>query len=472
MIDRVIRAGYRVADRFPGLVRGLQAVLPESIRARITDTVLQGEAVSRERNLVFRDGRYENRVAGKGLKPGCNLIGFVFGDFGIGEHLRYTARSLMAEGIPFSLLNYDRTLHPQTDDSLAGYVSSHNPYHTNIFCMNNEGVMNLHASRPEIFKDRYNIGYGFWELSNYPDEWLYPMNYLDEIWAPSRYIQEVISEKASVPAVHMPMAVDFELPGKGSRKDFGFSEEAFVFLFSLDFSSRIHRKNPGAVVAAFKRAFPGVKSNVALVIKTKLVDSVAQQVKDYETLQEWVRGDSRIHLINEVYTKDRMLDLIHCCDVYVSLHRAEGFGLGMAEAMKMGKAVIATNYSGNTDFTRGDNACLVDYTLQKVEPGELFCRGIRCGRRRMLSRRLAICGGWLRMGIIGRLLGRGRRFSWMSNIVLNGSVRGIGNGWGLLVCFRFTTEAPRPRRKTIKKLCDLCASVVSIAVSGFLCCHY
>ena len=234
MIDKVIRAGYRVADRFPVLIRGVQAVMPEVIRARIVNTVLQGEAVSGERKLVFQDGRYENRVAGKGLTAGCNIIGFVFGEFGIGEHLRYAARSCLAEGIPFSLMNYDRTLHPQTDASLADYLRSDNPYHTNIFCMNYEGIMNLHASRPEIFKDRYNIGYGFWELSDYPDEWLYPMNYLDEIWAPSRYIHEVISKKASVPVVHMPMAVDFQMPGRVRRKGFGISEDAFVFLFSLD----------------------------------------------------------------------------------------------------------------------------------------------------------------------------------------------------------------------------------------------
>ena len=371
-IDKAIRFGYQMGNRFPGLVKGLQVLLPVSIGERITLTILRGEGNSGDRKLVFRDGCYENKAAGKGLKAGCNLIGFVFGEFGIGEHLRYAARSCLAEGIPFSLVNYDKTLHPQADASLAEYISSDNPYHTNIFCMNNEGVMNLHASNPEIFKDRYNIGYGFWELSDYPDEWLYAMNFLDEIWAPSRYIQEVISEKASVPVVYMPMAVDFELSGKGSRKDFGISEGAFVFLFSLDFSSRIHRKNPGAVVEAFKRAFPGGERDVVLVIKTKLVDSVVQQVDDYAMLQEWVKGDSRIHLINEVYTKDQMLDLINCCDVYVSLHRAEGFGLGMAEAMKMGKAVIATNYSGNTDFTKSDNACLVDYTLKKVGPEKLY----------------------------------------------------------------------------------------------------
>lgn len=371
-IQKIVRYAYQVGNRFPGLIRGIQGFLPASVEERISHTVLRGGESVGERKLVFRDGRYENRVAGKGLKPGCNIIGFVFGEFGIGEHLRYTARSCLAEGIPISLFNYDRTLHSQTDFSLSEYVDTCTPHNTNIFCMNNEGVMNLHATNPEIFRTRYNIGYGFWELSDYPEEWLYAMNFLDEIWAPSRYIQEVISEKASVPVVHMPMAVDFELPGKWSRKDFGIPDKAFVFLFSLDFSSRIHRKNPRAIIEAFKRAFSEKERDVVLVIKSKLVASVAQQVRDYELLQGWVKGDSRIRLINETYGKDQMLDLIHCCDVYASLHRAEGFGLGMAEAMKMGKAVVATNYSGNTDFTKPDNACLVDYKLKKVGPEKLY----------------------------------------------------------------------------------------------------
>ena len=365
-MKKIIRFAYQLGNKFPGLTKGLQFLLPASIEARITDTILRGEETSGERKLVFRDGHYENRVANSGLKPGCNLIGFVFGEFGIGEHLRYTARSCFARGIPFSLFNYNRTLHRQTDSSLAEYTDSDNPHSTNIFCMNNESVMNLHSTNPKIFKNRYNIGYGFWELSDYPNEWLYAMNFLDEIWVPSRYIQEAISQKSSVPVVHMPMAVDFKLSGKWSRKDFGIPEEAFVFLFSLDFSSGLHRKNPEALVKAFKEAFPEKDQNVVLVIKSKLVSTVEQQVRACRVLEEWVKADSRIRLINETYTKIQMLDLIHCCDVYASLHRAEGFGLGMAEAMKMGKAVIATNYSGNTDFTKPDNACLVDYKLKKV----------------------------------------------------------------------------------------------------------
>ena len=122
-VEKAIRFLYQVGNRFPGLIKGIQGLLPGSVEEKITHTILRGEGVSGEGKLVFRDGCYENRFVGSGLKSGCNLIGFVFGEFGIGEHLRYAARSCLAEGIPFSLVNYDKTLHPQADASLAEYIS-------------------------------------------------------------------------------------------------------------------------------------------------------------------------------------------------------------------------------------------------------------------------------------------------------------------------------------------------------------
>jgi len=208
------------------------------------------------------------------------------------------------------------------------------------------------------------------------------MNVLDEIWAPSRYVQQVMAEKASVPVLHMPLAVDFKIPSrhvssgnltKPSRlRDFGLPESPTTFLFTFDFSSRLERKNPLAVVSAFRRAFPENRTDVALVLKTKTIDTVAEQVAACKQVAEAIATDARIRLINETWSQEKVLALIRCADVYVSLHRAEGFGLGMAEAMKMGKPVIATDYSGNTDFTLPDTACLVGFELIEVLPGEHF----------------------------------------------------------------------------------------------------
>ncbi|MCP4659881.1 MAG: glycosyltransferase family 4 protein [bacterium] len=324
------------------------------------------------RKLKYHDGRYRNQVAGRRHQRGANLIGFAFGEFGIGEHLRFTARSFAAAGVPFSVCNYGKTLHRQEDSSLGDLIDPTHPCHANVFCLNNDCVLDLYDSRRALFKRRYNIGYGFWELRDYPPSWLYAMNVLDEIWAPSRHIQHNLADRSSVPVVHMPMAVDFTVPRRYARRDFAIPEDCFVFLSAFDFSSRIQRKNPMATVAAFRQAFAPERRDVMLVFKTKTVAAVDEQRRDAEELAAVLGEDPRIRLINETFSREQILDLIGCCDAYVSLHRAEGFGLPLAEAMKMGKPVIATNYSGNTDFMTPDNSCLVDYTLVEAKRGESY----------------------------------------------------------------------------------------------------
>ncbi len=339
------------------------------------------------RKLAYHDGVYHNLATEGPHIPGCNLVGFARGEFGIGQHLRGVAGAFEANSLDYSVVNYERTLHRQEDHSLDSTLASakgndeaaepDDRHRANLFCLNAGGVLELYNDHRELFAERYNIGYGFWELSDFPDAWLPVMNVLDEIWAPSRYVQQVISEKAAVPVLHMPLAVDFEHPPptteeRYDRRDFGLAREQIVFLFTFDFSSRIRRKNPQGVIEAFRRAFPRERRDVTLVLKTKTVDSVAEQVEDYQTVARIARGDRRIQLINATWPRQKVLDLIRCTDVYVSLHRAEGFGLGMAEAMKLGKPVIATDYSGNTDFTHPDNACLVGFELIDVQPGENY----------------------------------------------------------------------------------------------------
>ncbi len=324
------------------------------------------------RKLAFHHGAYRNLAAEGTHQPGCNLVGFAHGEFGIGQHLRGVAAACEAVGLPFSIHNYSRTLHRQEDHSLDSHLDPGNPHRANLFCLNADSVLDLYDSDRRLFEGRYNIGYGFWELSDFPDAWLPVMNVLDEIWAPSRYVQQVLSEKTAVPVLHMPLAVDFEVPGRYHRKDFGLGADQRVFLFTFDFSSRIRRKNPRGLVEAFNQAFPAARRDVTLVLKCKTVDSVADQVADGHRLAKSVRDDPRIVLINETWPRNKVLDLIQCADVYASLHRAEGFGLGMAEAMKMGKPVIATDYSGNTDFTLPDNACLVGFSLIDVKAGENY----------------------------------------------------------------------------------------------------
>ena len=171
----------------------------------------------------------------------------------------------------------------------------------------------------------------------------------------------------------MPIPVEFDEPKGFSRAQFGLPETSFVFLFTFDMGSNTNRKNPEAVIQAFAQAFPiEKKDDVTLVIKcsSQTANKLQDHVKRKEELLNRIAYDNRIILIDKTLDRASILGLISVCDVYVSLHRSEGFGLGMAEAMKMQKVVIATNFSGNTDFMNSENSCPVDYTLVNVKKDE------------------------------------------------------------------------------------------------------
>ena len=136
----------------------------------------------------------------------------------------------------------------------------------------------------------------------------------------------------------------------------------------FDFDSHVARKNPEAVIKAFEYAFPkSYQNSVSLVIKSINGD---RHPKEHKTLKKLIDGDPRIIHIQKVLPHYENAALIHCCDCYVSLHRSEGFGLTIAEAMLLGKPVITTGYSGNMDFTTIETSLLVDYELIPVQQGD------------------------------------------------------------------------------------------------------
>lgn len=222
---------------------------------------------------------------------------------------------------------------------------------------------------PEFFAGRYNIGYWAWELARFPDAWCSAFAFFDEVWAPSRFIQQAVAEKAPCPVVHMPLAVDFPVGTRLSRAHFGLPDDRFLFLFYFDFTSYMARKNPFGPLAAFRKAFPaGRHARASLVIKLNGMD---QKPADYRRFMDEL-GDAHddVVLIDKVMTDLEVRNLVQCCDAFVSLHRSEGFGRGLAEAMYFGKPVIGTAYSGNLDYMNPDNSCLVDAVLVPVREGE------------------------------------------------------------------------------------------------------
>lgn len=318
------------------------------------------------------------------LKPRQNprddlvVVGHPFAPIGMGEHVRATWRSLKAAGSTLPLLDlFSLQRHKDSDleRELGPHVTEHLSRRTNLFCINADEVEPamtwLDSGR---FDKAYNIIYPAWELAIYPEPWARILERFDEVWAASAFTHAALKAAINRPVTHLPLAVEPALSGFLGRRYFGIPEQATVFLFSFDFSSFAERKNPLAVLTAFERLV-AQRPDAALycVIKFKGTGNEAVKV-DLES-RIAALGD-RVQAIRRELTNNEMKNLIRCCDAFVSLHRSEGFGFGMAEAMALGRIAIATRYSGNLDFMTDETSLLVDQELIAVGPDDyLFPKG-------------------------------------------------------------------------------------------------
>jgi glycosyltransferase involved in cell wall biosynthesis len=300
-------------------------------------------------------------------KPfGLNIYGFAYGELGIGEDLRMAVECCEAAGIAYHVVNVDAGGARQADLHLKGKVSEDTelpPYNTNLFCLPAFDT----ASRvfmqkgPAVFEGYRNIGWWPWELAVFPKTWKpYAFELVDEVWASSQFLYDMYKQSTDKPVKLVPLAVSVARMKPYPRKHYGLPEKKFLFLYIFDFNSSVARKNPIAAVQAFKQAFKPTDNTVGLVLKTM---NTKPNNSEWQAFFKECQTDKRIQLITETLERPEVLGLINACDAYVSLHRAEGFGRTLAEAMLLGKPVIATNYSGNVDFMSDCDGITVDYKL-------------------------------------------------------------------------------------------------------------
>jgi glycosyltransferase involved in cell wall biosynthesis len=317
-------------------------------------------------------GRCATSAANARNEPeeGVTVIGPISKTSGLGQATRLSyqilersiAPSLCA--LPFNVEN----------PALVGFSSQvdYRPYkrplRVNLFHINADFIPIAFSILPKsTFEKSYNVGYFFWELNKIPESHFLALEMLDEIWTSSRYVQEMYEAQTHKPVVNVGMAVEglpLHLEPHPSLSQGG----AFTFLTTFDSFSYVERKNPLAVVRAFKAAFDKENIEASLIIKTcnRSRVSNAFQVSVWRAIDDLIQDDPRIRVIDETFTYEQILSLKLACDCYVSLHRAEGFGFGMLEAMQLGRPVIATAYSGNMDFCTPENSYLVDYDLISV----------------------------------------------------------------------------------------------------------
>ena len=306
---------------------------------------------------------------------GLNIIGFSQGVLGIGEDIRMAANALLWVGVPIAILDAPIPGPAKTDTTLNAWLVKDLKYRLSLFCLPPTEMLRLaiEGGAELIGNKTYNIGAWPWELPHLPPELIRVHEFVDEIWAQSRFVASVFKRITDKPIINMPMLVEIPAPTDCSRGTFALPEADFLFFLMFDGASWLSRKNPLAGVQAFLKAFPSEKKGVGLVIKAMNVTTSNPQWQSILTL---AGNDSRIKIIDKVLIRQDAINLMACCDAYISLHRSEGFGRVIAEAMLLKKPTVVTNFSGNVDFCQDSTSYLVNGELIPLQKGDyLFYEG-------------------------------------------------------------------------------------------------
>jgi glycosyltransferase involved in cell wall biosynthesis len=308
---------------------------------------------------------------GVNTKTKVVLAGHPFVPIGMGEHIRCSFRSFQSVGVDVGVKDIFGSCEPDPDikDEFHDHLVPELGSDLNIFHINGDEIEStLTHLGGDLPANAHNVIYPMWELSKYPKDWAKQLNRFDEIWAPSKFVYGSIAPAATRPVFLMPVSGQISFKSFLGRRHFNIPEGSFTFLFYFDLTSYIERKNPFAVLEAFERLC-SVRPNDDLCIVMKLKGGEMKS-EHSERLHSYVsRLGNKLILVERLLSDNEIKNLLRCSDCFVSLHRSEGFGLGLINAMFLGKPAIATAYSANMDFMNEGNSCLVRYDLCAVPDG-------------------------------------------------------------------------------------------------------
>jgi glycosyltransferase involved in cell wall biosynthesis len=299
--------------------------------------------MSEDRDVVGEPGGL-----GRPGTPGVNLVGHLEAHDGLGEAARQLAGALEAQGLDCARIE-------------AAEANGAAPHRLNLLCLNPHQLPGFAARAGErFFAGRPTAGLWWWENPDFPSGLGWAFDYLDEVWVASSFIAAALEPSAPIPVRRIDLPVIPVPPAAADRDALGLPP-GFLFLFVFDYLSAA-RKNPLGAIEAFRRAFePG--SGAALALKSW---NASRNPAAARRVREAAAGHPDVHLIERSLPEAEKNAMIASCDCYLSLHRAEGFGLTIAEAMYFERPVIATGWSGNQELMDGRTSYAVSYGLRPV----------------------------------------------------------------------------------------------------------
>ena len=312
----------------------------------------------------FRAGALRRHAANRavftqrfeGRAYGVNLFGFLSTPSGLGEVARSCQAALTAAACPVRTTDVP----PWTTAAPRIAPAREQRYRINLIQQNADMMpLFITAYGEEVLHGAYNIGFWFWELPSARSDWSQYYEFVDEIWVASEFCRRSFSCLTQLPVVRMPLVIEgLEKQATYGRTHFGLPDSAFLFGYAFDVNSYLQRKNPLALIEAFRREF-GDSADVLLVLKLSHGGGPWKETA--------ISGATNIKILDREFTESEIASFHNALDCFVSPHRSEGFGFNLAESMYLQKPVIATGYSGNIDFMDDRNSFLIDYKLVPIE---------------------------------------------------------------------------------------------------------
>ncbi len=304
----------------------------------------------------------KSRLAFNPRRP-VEIVGYLSMAAGVGESARLCAAALSKAGREIMLA--DVSTHPD-EGKLVEWAPAN-------LSDGQPGSRIWHLNPPMLprailkkglgsFTRTFNIGYWAWELEVVPAEWRNAMHYMNAVFVPSEFTRRAIAPHTTAPVIVVPHPVTERPAAEGIRRKFGIADDAFLVSFIFSAGSSINRKNPQGTIEAF-RLFSAECPNAFLLMKASGNPARDETLR---ILMQSVEGDPNIRIVTDNLTSSEINGIIRDSNAYLSLHRSEGFGLTVAEAIMHRTPVISTGWSGTADFCDPDNTWLVEPSLIPV----------------------------------------------------------------------------------------------------------